>query len=203
MTFDRVDDHNPDWLNRVLVRLKECDLALPPTSPRARCRPSSTPGAPTSIPAALESGTRPTPLEAWQADQTAYRRFLTRLAAGHVAVAPFRSLFDTTGPTPVRVILGDYLGVAGVIRQQAGASTFGDPRRGVLARLAARCVLHAGDRPDRLEPARRRRPPRAPLPERVGARPEPGEAALQQAHRRRPRRGELVERRVRARSSGT
>ena len=121
MNFGQVDDHNPDWLNRVLIRMTECDLALPSGKLNPQINPSRADL--TQPPSA--SGERPTPLEAWQMDQADYRHFLTRLAAGQVAVAPFRSPLDSTGPTPVRVILGDYLGVAGVIRQQAGVPTFG------------------------------------------------------------------------------
>jgi hypothetical protein len=124
MSFDHVDDHNPDWLNRVLIRLAECDLALPPATPGTLHPQLNAWRADLTQPPS-EAGGRPTPLEAWQTDQADYRRFVRRLADGDVAVAPFRALLDTTGPTPVRVILGDYLGVAGVIRQQAGVPTHG------------------------------------------------------------------------------
>ena len=124
MNFGQVDDHNPDWLNRVLIRMTECDLALPPTTPGTLHPQLNTWSADLTQPPS-ETGDRPTPLDAWRTDQADYRRFLTRLAAGEVAMAPFRALLDTIGPTPVRVILGDYLGVAGVIRQQAGVPTFG------------------------------------------------------------------------------
>jgi hypothetical protein len=124
MNFGQVDDHNPDWLNRVLIRMAECDLVLPPATP-GRLHPQLNAWSADLTQPPSETGDRPTPLEAWQMDQADYRRFLTRLAAGEVAMAPFRSLLDTTGLTPVRVILGDYLGVAGVIRQQAGVPTLG------------------------------------------------------------------------------
>lgn len=124
MNFGQVNDHNPDWLNRVLIRMTECDLALPPTAPGTLHPQLNHWSADLTQPPST-SGDRPTPLQAWQQDQADYRRFLTQLAAGQVAMAPLRSPLDSIGPTPVRVILGDYLGVAGVIRQEAGVPTFG------------------------------------------------------------------------------
>ena len=124
MNFGEVSDHNPDWLNRVLIRMTECDLALPPAVPGTLHPQLNAIRADLTRSPSMD-GDRLTPLEAWQMDQTDYRRFLTQLASGQVAVAPFRSLLDATGPTPIRVILGDYLGVAGAIRMQAGVPTFG------------------------------------------------------------------------------
>ena len=124
MNFGEVDDHNPDWLNRVLIRMTECDLALPPAAPGTLHPQLDAMRADLTQPPSMD-GDRPTPLEAWQMDQADYRRFLTELSGGQIAIAPFRSPLDPTGPTPIRVILGDYLGVAGVIRRQAGVATFG------------------------------------------------------------------------------
>jgi hypothetical protein len=124
MSFAQVDDHNPDWLNRVLIRLKECDLALP-AAQHGGLHPTLNPWNADLTRPPSETGDRLTPLEAWRMDQADYRHFLDRLAAGEVAMAPFRSPLDTVGPTPVRVLLGDFLGVAGVTRILGGVSTFG------------------------------------------------------------------------------
>ncbi len=130
MSFTQVNDQNPDWLNRVLIRMAECDLALPPgANPSGSLAPPlATLTADFTAPPRMNgavAGTRATPLQAWQMDQISYRPFLSDLAAGDVAAAPFRASHDADGPTPVRIILGDYLGVAGVIRKQANVATYG------------------------------------------------------------------------------
>jgi hypothetical protein len=129
MNFGQVDDHNPDWLNRVLIRMGECDLARPPANPGTVHASLNAWTADFTRPPS-QAGVRPTLLEAWQIDQSRYRRFLDELTSGQIAVAPVRattgvSVTPPIGPTPIRVILGDYLGVAGVIRRQAGVPTHG------------------------------------------------------------------------------
>ncbi len=130
MSFTQVNDQNPDWLNRVLIRMAECDLALPSTAtpPGSLAPPLAKIKADISAPPRMNggvAGTRATPHQAWQMDQVSYRTFLSDLAAGDVAAAPFSSSRDVDGPTPVRIILGDYLGVAGVIQKQANVATYG------------------------------------------------------------------------------
>jgi hypothetical protein len=124
MSFERVNDHNPDWLNRVLVRMTECDLALPPANPGTLHPTLQGWQADFTTPPSM-IGVRPTPLEAWQMDQGRYRFFLNDLASGRIAVAPHSFFDQRIAPTPIRVLLGDFLGVAGVIRRQAGVSTHG------------------------------------------------------------------------------
>ena len=124
MDFANVNDHNPDWLNRVLIRMAECDLAVPPAAGGNLQATLNGFAADLTAPPSLAGG-RPTPLDAWLMDQNRYRTFLTSLAAGDVAVAPYQGRMDATGPNPIRMILGDYLGVAGAIRKVGGATTFG------------------------------------------------------------------------------
>jgi hypothetical protein len=117
MTFDQIADDNPDWLNRVLARKKECDLgvAFHDGHPTQHGIPSAVwnnrpPGTPM----------RPTTIEAWRADQAALTAFLARLGAGELAVAPRQPWV-----TPVQILLGDFLGESGVIRNDSGALTHG------------------------------------------------------------------------------
>ena len=112
MSFDTVVDANPDWLNRVLARKKEAQIGelfrnrqdggqsipvakwndRPPGNPR-----------------------RPTLLEAWIADNASYTAFLDTLRFGNLAIVPLAA--DTT---PIRILLGDSLAIAGVtFRNQA------------------------------------------------------------------------------------
>ena len=125
MSFTEVTDSNPCWLNRVLIRKKECDLVLALYDASAAhggiaqaawdSRPPGTPQ-------------RPTVLEGWRADAVALRFFLERLRAGDVAVGAS----GRNNETPIRVLLGDFLGHGGVIRKEGtivlhgiGLETFG------------------------------------------------------------------------------
>jgi hypothetical protein len=117
MTFDNVHDDNPDWLNRVLARQKECRIGVDffdghPTHhgiPEARWN-NRPPGVPR----------RPTTLEAWRADLDATTVFVEALRRGDVAVMTSRA--DTQ---PIRVLLGDFLGESGVTLRVGGVSTHG------------------------------------------------------------------------------
>jgi hypothetical protein len=118
MSFDAVNDANPDWLNRVLARKKECDVGVTLYDGDAHhggvaqaAWDSRPPG----------SGVRSTLLEAWRLDQTALQVFLDGLRAGDVALAPLPFL----GATPIRVILGDFLGEGGVIRKEGSSVQHG------------------------------------------------------------------------------
>ncbi|SLM47441.1 protein of unknown function [Nitrospira japonica] len=125
MSFTEVTDSNPCWLNRVLIRKKECDLVLALYDASAAhggieqaawdSRPPGTPR-------------RPTVLESWRTDAVALLFFLERLRAGDVAVGAS----GRNNETPIRVLLGDFLGHAGVIRKEGtmvlhgiGLETFG------------------------------------------------------------------------------
>lgn len=128
MSFDQVVEANPDWLNRLLARKKECELgvafrasaaglAIPATkwndAPPLTAPPPAVP--PPAVPPPVP--TRPSLHAGWTADNTALTRFLASLRAGTVAVASLDA--DTT---PIRVVLGDYLAHAGIIRR-AGTVT--------------------------------------------------------------------------------
>lgn len=119
LNLDEVKDENPDWLNRALIRKKECDLGVQfyDTTPehggygaRWDVRPPGAAG-------------RLTLLEGWRTDQAALNTFFADLKAGRVAMA---SRGDST--TPQRILLGDYLGVTGALRRVGGT---GDAQFGI------------------------------------------------------------------------
>ena len=121
VSFDEPADHNPDWLNRVLVRKRECDLGVEfhdhrqPTQgfPQARWddRPPSGPDSPE----------RPTTLEGWRTDRELLGGFLEQLRSGRTALAPRHQHAQT-----ITVLLGDYLGDSGPLGRPDG-----HPRHGI------------------------------------------------------------------------
>lgn len=118
MSFDTVTDANPEWLNRVLVRKKECDLVLAlydASAAHGGIAPAAWDAQPPGTPQ------RPTALAGWRADALALRFFLERLRAGDVAVGGT----GRNGETPLRVILGDFLGHAGIVRKEGGTVLHG------------------------------------------------------------------------------
>ncbi|MEO8337420.1 MAG: hypothetical protein ABI664_20755 [bacterium] len=129
MSFTDVVDANPDWLNRALIRKKECELTLPTGAAGPLNAALTTTGIkpiPEADFTAPPGNNRPTPIAAWRMDLRKYNEFFTSLAAGDIAIAPMQvSGTDTFAPTPIRVILGDSMGVAGVIRVSGGVSTLG------------------------------------------------------------------------------
>src|SRR5207249_11380533 len=82
MTFNQIHDDNPDWLNRVLMRKRECDLGVAFYNDPAHhgigaaVWSNRPPGVPQ----------RPTTLEAWRIDQAVLTNFLNALSTGNVAV---------------------------------------------------------------------------------------------------------------------
>lgn len=118
MSLEEVRDDNPDWLNRVLVRKKECDLGVafyddddpPHHGIAAAVWNNRPPGVPR----------RPTTLEAWRADQAALGQFLDNLRAGQLATSSGQPWVQ-----PIRILLGDFLGESGVIRRAGGVTTRG------------------------------------------------------------------------------
>jgi hypothetical protein len=127
--FDAVDPANPEWLNRMLARFKECDLGTTFRQTAAgngilqAVWDDRPPGGGPII--------RPTVLEAWTLDQADYHATIQRLAAGQFTLFPGQRLV-----TPVKVLLGDYLGNAGIISHAAG----GD-RRGVRVEIFSNDVI--------------------------------------------------------------
>ena len=117
--FDQVSDGNPDWLNRVLIRLKECELGI-----------AFHDAGETGIPDAMwnsrppgQSGQRPTIREGWRLDLNHnLRDFVDRLRAGELGLGP-----PITGDyaTPIKVILGDFLGTAGSLGGQGTGELHG------------------------------------------------------------------------------
>lgn len=115
--LDAPSEHNPDWLNRVLVREKECDLGV------AYYGHATHHDIPTDAAwdQPMPGGVRGTLQESWAIDQLALDVFLDALRAGNVALAPPRDpLYQG-----IRILLGDYLGRAGVRSVQNGVGTHG------------------------------------------------------------------------------
>jgi hypothetical protein len=116
--LDQVHEDHPDWLNRVLIRKKECDLGVafydddPKHHGISEEKWNNRP--PPDVPR------RPTTLDGWRADVEALGIFLDNLRAGDTAVAPRNPFVQ-----PIRVILGDFLGEGGVIRRVGGVATHG------------------------------------------------------------------------------
>lgn len=116
LDLTKVNIANPDWLNRVHVRKKECDLGVTfYNDPTHHGLPAAAWNQPLPGLAA-----RPTLADGWRIDQAALTTFLADLAAGRVAMAPYS---DQT--TPIRIILGDYLGNDGVVASVNGTQTRG------------------------------------------------------------------------------
>jgi hypothetical protein len=110
MSFAEVVPNNPDWLNRVLIRKKECDLAVDHVDVL-----EAIPFAHYTQPPPLTAH-RPTSLELLAIDRLRLGEFLNSLRSGGVALAPGRLPGQSAGATPVNVVLGDFLGTAGTIR---------------------------------------------------------------------------------------
>jgi len=121
MSFDSVAEGNPDWLNRLLVRKKETEVGVAFHTDHAAQVPNSAwnsqpPGNFTGLRAR-----RPTVLEGWTTDEANYTPTLNRLRAGPLTVMPI-----DPWSTPIKVLLGDFLGNAGVISHTAaGVQQFG------------------------------------------------------------------------------
>jgi hypothetical protein len=101
--LDQIGGDNPDWLNRFVMRLTECELAVAFHTANVAN-------------AALNRGWAHNPSGAGprfatgqeiERDATAYRGFANDLLAGRHVLFPLEA---NPAPTPVRVILGDFLG---------------------------------------------------------------------------------------------
>ena len=101
-----VNTANPDWLNRVHLRRRECDLGM---TFYGHATHHGIPNAAWDQ-ALPGNATRPTLAAGWRIDLTALDAFLTTLRAGGVAIAP-----TVDQCTPIQVILGDFLGTGGAL----------------------------------------------------------------------------------------
>jgi hypothetical protein len=127
--FDGVDPANPEWLNRMFGRFKECELGT--TFRQTGAGNGILQGVWDERPPGSGTIIRPTVLEAWTLDQGDYRATIERLAAGQFTLFPGQRLV-----TPVKVLLGDYIGNAGLIRHAAGVD-----RRGVRVEIFSNDVI--------------------------------------------------------------
>jgi hypothetical protein len=98
---------NPTWLNRFILRLRECELAVQFHSAHAGGKPALR-TAWAHNPAG--AGPRAAIGQEIERDAAAYRTIADNLNAGRVARFPLEATTDTT---PVRVCLGDFLGFPG------------------------------------------------------------------------------------------
>lgn len=106
---------NPEWLNRLVMRLTECELAVQyhtnhgtGTTAVAQRLTRAWGHQPIPPAAGAPPSSMPTSGELIERDATAYRDLADSLAAGKATLFP-RDIAG--GATPVRLILGDYLGV--------------------------------------------------------------------------------------------
>ena len=117
MNVDAITVGNPDWLNRVLMRRKECALAIDAGTGNLNPVLAAMPPADFTVPEPSWAN-RSNALDQMRMDQIAINNFLAPLRRGDVAVAPApaRRANAAPGPTPFNILLGDFLGTAGVIR---------------------------------------------------------------------------------------
>lgn len=130
--FTAVNAANPEWLNRMLIRMKECQLGVAfraaladPTLPMDAAVRTAGRAIPVatwdSVPPGLVGGVIRHPIaRGWASDAADYAATLRRLANGDLTFMP-----GDRQVTPVRVLLGDYLGDVGVIRRDAAGAHFG------------------------------------------------------------------------------
>ncbi|MCK0198122.1 N-acetylmuramoyl-L-alanine amidase [Ancylobacter sp. 6x-1] len=124
LTFTDISDANPEWLNRLIIRRKECDLAFPPATGAMNATLAGMPAAEFSRPPGGLA--RPTLTESYQLDQISLSAFLNALEQGDLAISQSRQAYEAASQMPIQMILGDYLGKAGVIRRDgAGILTHG------------------------------------------------------------------------------
>jgi hypothetical protein len=96
--------NNPSWLNRFIIRLRECELAVQFHAAHASTNAALTTGW-THSPSG--AGPRSTTGQEIERDAAAFREIADDLNASRIALFPLEATTDTT---PVRVCLGDFLG---------------------------------------------------------------------------------------------
>jgi len=102
--LDNVSTANPDWLNRFVIRLKECELAVAfhTANPNLAALNHGWNHQP-----AAGAGMRPTTGTGIERDAAEYRRLANDLVAGQAVRFPRESDDNLTA---VRILLGDYIG---------------------------------------------------------------------------------------------
>ncbi|MEP6732765.1 MAG: hypothetical protein ABJE10_19125 [bacterium] len=112
---DQIVPLNPDWLNRFVMRLKESELASAfwTTNRATAAINNGFSHPPSSAGPRLSTG-----MEIEQ-DATGYRAIADDLAAGKAVLFPLEVMVT---PTPVRIVLGDYLGAAGLLPTSANSA---------------------------------------------------------------------------------
>jgi N-acetylmuramoyl-L-alanine amidase len=108
-TLTNISANNPDWLNRFVMRLKECELAVAyhVAHPVDHALTSAWGHAPRSAPGAVA---RPSTGAGIERDAVAYRVIADELTARRPARLPIET---DANVTTVRVLLGDFIGTPG------------------------------------------------------------------------------------------
>lgn len=113
MTFTDMSLDNPDWLNRLILRKKECDLGTAfYDAPPAKAGDPAHHG----IPAAMWNNRPPgvpartTTLSGWRADHLILTTFFDDLINARIACVPRQGL-----AVPARIVLGDLIANSGVV----------------------------------------------------------------------------------------
>ena len=162
MSFEQVSDANPDWLNRVLIRKKECDIALPPNNGLNLAPALAESRSPISQRRPARQGARRSSAAGACGPDSSYTTFTTALAAGNLrdrAVADHhRSLRSDAA---IWIILGDFLGLAGSHSPSGAVSRHGAcASRSFRGRTSIRSISRASP----IEPAGACRPARRTPP---------------------------------------
>lgn len=109
--FDRPSDNNPDWLNRTLMRYKECELGINFRNANNDTTDFST-NRWTNRPPQLKQLIQPLSThETWLTEGPALYTFINNLKSGKTALTNNIFPFDQ----PINIVLGDYLGDSGSI----------------------------------------------------------------------------------------
>lgn len=115
--LENISADNPDWLNRVLFRKKECDLGA---TFYGHVNHHGIPDVAWNNPLP-GSAVRSTLRESWDIDQLGLDAFLGALRNGDVAIGlPRDPVYH-----PIRILLGDFLGHAGLREVVGGVGTHG------------------------------------------------------------------------------
>jgi hypothetical protein len=109
-TVDATSDSNPDWLNRFVLRLLEAEAAVVFHNANL-AKPAAAQNAHLNAGWAFQAGTgdRLATGQEIERDANSYRQMANDLVVGNVVLFPLEA---NSAPTPVRVILGDFLGFA-------------------------------------------------------------------------------------------
>jgi hypothetical protein len=106
LDFDNISLNNPDWLNRFIIRFVECNSAI--AFKKAHAADDAFNHAWSHVPIPADEGGKLLATGAqMERDAGAYQLCMNDLKAGNAAHFPLENL---PGATPIRIVLGDFLG---------------------------------------------------------------------------------------------